>query len=460
MGKRLLLINPVNSNRAGLTVNHTGLFPPLGLGIVAALTPSDWCIEILDENFERFHFKEADLVGLSSFTAQITRAYEIAGIFREKNVYTVIGGIHASMMPDEALQYVDTVVIGEAESTWQRFIHDFENGQPRPAYREDRAAQTKISRARHDLFHPNYVFDSIQTARGCPMDCNFCSVTTFNGHNYRQRDIEDVLDELESIQKRFVYFVDDNLYGYGTNAAERAVALFNGITGRGIKKQWFSQASVNIADVDEVIGRAARSGCRMVLLGIEAERDSALEDAGKKLNRKFLDHYEDIFRRINSYGIAIFGSFIYGMERDTPESLRQRSKFIRDSDIDAMQITLMTPLPGTRLFQRLQDEGRLLYTNFPDDWARYDMTEVVFKPLLMTPEELFKGFCDAGMMLYNHAALWDKYLRTLSNTGNLATAWWAYYTNLNYHNAAVCLYVQRAWPSFWQLGESVQQFLL
>lgn len=281
------------------------------------------------------------------------------------------------------------------------------------------------------------------------MDCDFCSVTAFNGHDYRQRDIEDVLEELQGIQKKFIYFVDDNLYGYGANAAKRAIALFDGIAGRGIKKQWFSQASVNIADVDEVIGWAARSGCRMVLLGIEAESDSALEDAGKKLNRKFLDRYEDIFRRINSHGIAVFGSFIYGMERDTPESLRQRSKFIRDSDVDAMQITLMTPLPGTRLFQRLQDEGRLLYTNFPDDWARYDMTEVVFKPLLMTPEELFKGLCDAGMMLYNHATLWDKYLRTLSNTGDLTTAWWAYSTNLNYHTAAVCLYAQRAWPGLW-----------
>jgi len=459
MNKRLLLINPVNPNRAGLTVNHTGIFPPLGLGIVAALTPGDWEIEILDENFDRFRYREADLVGFSSFTAQITRAYEIAGIFRERHIPTVIGGIHASMMPEEALQYVDSVVIGEAESTWPRFIRDFEKGQQKPVYREDKTALTKISRARHDLFHPDYAFDSIQTARGCPMDCNFCSVTTFNGRNYRQRDIEDVLDELESIQKGLVYFVDDNLYGYGAGAAERATALFEGITRRGIKKQWLSQASVNFADFDEVLEGAARSGCKMVLLGIEAESDSALEDAGKKLNRKFLDRYADVFRRINSHGIAVLGSFIYGMERDIPDSLRQRSRFIRDSDVDAVQITLMTPLPGTRLFQRLEDEGRLLYTNYPGDWSRYDMTEVVFKPLLMTPEELFKGFCDAGMMLYNHAALWDKYLRTLSNTGNLTTAWWAYSANLNYHNAGVSLYTQRTWPLLWKLGKFVKEVM-
>jgi len=122
MGKKLLLINPVNPNRTGLTVNRSGRFPPLGLGTVAALTPSDWDIEILDENFDRFRYKKADLVGLSSFTAEITRAYEIAGVFRNRGIPTVIGGVHVSMMPEEALQYVDTVAIGEAESTWPRFI--------------------------------------------------------------------------------------------------------------------------------------------------------------------------------------------------------------------------------------------------------------------------------------------------------------------------------------------------
>jgi radical SAM superfamily enzyme YgiQ (UPF0313 family) len=443
MRKKLILINPVNPRRSGLNINPSGLFPPLGLGIVAALTPSDWDVEILDENFEKFRYKEADLVGLTSFTASITRAYEIASLYREKGIPTVVGGIHASMLPKEALQYVDSVIIGEAESTWPRFIKDFENGETKRMYREDRTAQAGISRARHDLFHPYYILGSIQTARGCPMDCDFCSVTTFNGGRYRQRDVEDVLDELESIPHKMLYFVDDNLYGYGAYASRRAIDLFKGIIDRGIKKNWISQASINFAEDDRVLEYAAKSGCRLIFLGLEAENDIALRDAGKKLNLKFLDRYENVFRRIHSHGIAVLGSFIYGMEHDTPDTLSLRTEYILNSDVDAIQMSLMTPLPGTRLFQKLRDQGRLLYTHFPDDWDRYDMTEVVFKPLLMEPQELFDAWCDGGIAIYNHASLWYKYTKTLITTQNLVTAMWAYSANLNYHNAGASVYLQR-----------------
>jgi radical SAM superfamily enzyme YgiQ (UPF0313 family) len=448
MRKKLILINPVNPRRIGLNINPSGRFPPLGLGIVATLTPNDWEVEILDENFEKFRYKEADLIGLTSFTASITRAYEIAGIYREHGIPTAIGGIHASMLPEEAMEYVDTVVIGEAESTWPRLIEDFKNGGLKRIYREDRTAQTEMNRARHALFHPSYVFSSIQTARGCPMDCDFCSVTTFNGRQYRQRDVEDVLDELETIPRKMVYFVDDNIYGYGPYASRRASDLFKGIVDRGIKKDWFSQASLNFADDDSVLEHAAKSGCRMILLGIEAENDVALQDVGKKLNLKFLNRYEKVFHHIHSHGIAVLGSFIYGMQHDTFETLARRTEYILNNDVDAVQITLMTPLPGTRLFQKLRDEGRLLYTNFPDDWDHYDMTEVVFKPLLMEPDELFNAFCDAGIALYNHPTLWYKYMKTLSTTRDMTTAMWAYSTNLNYHNAAVGLYLQVKWPFF------------
>jgi radical SAM superfamily enzyme YgiQ (UPF0313 family) len=448
MGRKLILINPVYPYRTGLSVNPGGRFPPLGLGVVAALTRGDWDIKILDENFETFRYEEADLVGISCFTSQIIRAYEIASIYRERGIPTVIGGIHASMLPEEALKYADTVVIGEAERTWPILIEDFEKGKLRRIYRGDGTSGTRISGARHDLFHPKYLFGSIQTARGCPMDCNFCSVTTFNGGQYRQRDIEDVLDELETIRQPYVYFVDDNLYGYGKHAAKRAIALFEGIVERGIQKQWFSQSSINFADSETVVARAAKSGCRMILLGIEAESDNALQDAGKKLNIKFLDRFETVFHRINSHGIAVLGSFIYGMEHDTIESMRARTKYILDSEIGAIQISLMTPLPGTRLFKQLQDQGRLLYTDFPNDWTHYDMTEVMFKPLMMTPEELYEGFCEAGMTLYNHATLLYKYIDTLRITRNLTTAVWAYRANLNYHNAAMGLYLQRSWPLF------------
>src|SRR5690554_540068 len=210
MKKRLVLINPSNPCKIGLTVNKSSRFPPLGLGIIAALTPEDWDIKIIDENFNTFKYEDADLVGITAFTSSVVRAYEIAKEYRKKNIPTIIGGIHASMLPDEAIQYVDTVVIGEAEGVWHQVISDFENGKLQRIYQgEVIGGETvhAIPKARHDLFHHGYMFGAVQTARGCPMDCEFCSVTQFNGYKYRQRPIDDVLDELESIPQKMVFFV-------------------------------------------------------------------------------------------------------------------------------------------------------------------------------------------------------------------------------------------------------------
>jgi radical SAM superfamily enzyme YgiQ (UPF0313 family) len=156
---------------------------------------------------------------------------------------------------------------------------------------------------------------------------------------------------------------------------------------------------------------------------------------------RMLDEYEEVFRRIRSHGIAVLGSFIYGMDSDTPEALVRRTEFILNSDVDAVQISLMTPLPGTRLFDRLLCEGRLLYTNFPADWTRYDMTEVLFDPRRMKPKDLYHGVADACIRIYNPYNLWCRYLRTLATVRSNATAWWAYSTNLNYMKTslAVCL---------------------
>jgi len=437
MSKTLLLINPVNPHRTGLTVNPSSRFPPLGLGIVAALTPEDWQVEIVDENFEPFEYKEADLVGLTAFTATINRAYEIASLYRERGIPTALGGIHASMLPVEALEHVDTVVIGEAEGVWTKVIADFEAGKVQTTYRAEWPELRGMPKPRHDLFHPDYMFGSIQTARGCPMDCEFCSVTAFNGRRYRQRPVEEVLDELETIPQKMVFFVDDNIIGYGKQAAERAVALFKGMIERGIKKDWFCQASLNFADSDDVLEYAAKSGCRMVFLGVEAEDNEALEEVNKKLNLKMVDSYEEVFHRVNRHGIAVLGAFIYGMDNDTPEALRRRTDYILGSGVDVMQTTHLTPLPGTRLFSKLQDEERLLYTNFPTDWEHYDMTEVIHRPLSMTPQEFAEATSESNRRLMSRWSIWRKFAKTWRATGSFVTAMWAYSSNMNYRNVAL-----------------------
>ena len=437
MSKKLLLLNPVNPSRIGLTVNLSSRFPPLGLGIVAALTPDDWKVEIVDENFESFEYKEADLVGLTAFTAAATRAYEIASLYRDRGIPTILGGIHTSMLPEETLQYVDTIVVGEAEGVWAKVIADFEAGKLQRIYRGEWLDLKEMPIPRHDLFHPGYIFSSIQSARGCPMNCEFCSVTAFNGRRYRQRPVEEVLDELETVYQKRVFFVDDNIIGYGKQAAERAMDLFKGIIERRIKKDWFCQASMNFADNEYVLEYAAKSGCRMVFLGVEAENTDSLEEVNKKLNlRMGVDTYEEAFRRINRHGIAVLGAFIYGMDSDTPEALRHRTDYILNSSVDVMQTTYLTPLPGTRLFGKLQDEDRLLFTNFPADWDHYDMTEVTHKQLSMEPQELANAMSESIHRLYNRLSIWRKFAKTWRATRSFTTAMWAYSSNINYRSVA------------------------
>ncbi|MEI7664312.1 MAG: radical SAM protein, partial [Bacteroidota bacterium] len=350
-GKKLLLINPVNKQRKGFISDPGTRFMPLGLGIVAALTPPGWEVELVDESFEDFTFRAADLVALTGFTANAQRAYEIAAMYREAGIHTVMGGIHASMCTEEVLNYLDSVVTGEAEGAWTTLIADFEAGKPGRLYAGGITDIDEVPHVRRDIYskYP-YIYDLVQTSRGCPNGCDFCSVTQLCGKTYREREVEEVLDELEKTTRPMLFFVDDNLINNKKGAAERAIRLFKGMVDRGIKKVWFSQAAINFADNDEVLYWARRSGCNMILMGIEAETEQALKDVRKNLNlNRGVDSYEKIFRKIHKHGIGILGFMIFGLESDKVEDLYARRAFIKNCGVDSYQCTILTPLPGTGL---------------------------------------------------------------------------------------------------------------
>jgi radical SAM superfamily enzyme YgiQ (UPF0313 family) len=434
--KKLILINPFNQYTKGGLYDTHAMSPPLALGIIAALTPEDWHIEIIDENFDEFSFRDADLVGISAMTANINRAYEISAIYREKGIPTVIGGIHASMLPDEAARYCDVVVSGEAESVWHILIEDFLAGRLKPRYKGEFLPMKHMPAPRRDLFHPSYTYANIQTTRGCPMNCDFCSVHTFNGSRYRQRPVEEVLDELESIPFDRVYFVDDNIIGYSKQSADRAIALFKGMIDRGIKKDWYCQASLNVADNEEVLRYAAESGCRMILIGIESEKEEQLEEANKKLNlRMGTSKYKEVFDRIHKYGISVLGALIYGLDSDTVDDLYARTQFAIESNMDAMQATIVTPLPGTGLYDRMLKENRLLFTNYPEDWKHYHFLEVVHKPKKLEPKAFMEAMLDNWSIMYDDKLLQKKMLKTLKQTRSARAAAWAYLSNVERHNA-------------------------
>ncbi|MBE0646750.1 MAG: B12-binding domain-containing radical SAM protein [Bacteroidales bacterium] len=433
----LLLVNPANKSGSGFIVNKDTRYQPLSLGIIAALTPANWKVKIIDENFRAFRYYEADLVGFTAFSSTVTRAYELAQIYREKGIPTVIGGIHASMVPDEASEYVDSVVTGEAEGVWQKVIADFENGNLQKRYRGALTDMIQSPHPRRELFHPGYVFASIQTTRGCPMNCDFCSVTAFNGAHYRYRPIPEVIEELRTIPQQNVFILDDNIVGNTTQAQERAIELFKAIIDSGIRKDWIGQASLNVADNEDVLKYAAKSGCRMLFIGIESEQEDQLKSANKRLNAKMgISSYDRVFDKMHKYGIAVIAGFIFGWEDDTKERIDHRVAFTRSCHADSIQSTLMTPLPGTRLFERLKKEGKLVLRNFPNDWQYYGYEHLTFHPDTMDREEMQEYIFKAIDRVYSPGFLKIRMLKSWWRTGSFITAYWSYMSNWNYRGMA------------------------
>jgi len=446
MSKKMLLINPVQDARLNLGSVLGLRLSPTSLAYIAALTPPEWDIGIVDENIEPITYDNCDLVGITAITTNAPRAYEISEHYRTKGVKTVMGGIHASMLPDEAMQHVDSVVIGEAESIWQTVIHDFERNELKRFYRGERISLENTIRPRRDLYDSSkYMVNFVQTARGW-----FCSVTTFGGRMYRQRPVEGVLDELADIDSQNLFFIDDNVLGYGNKAEERALRLFRGMKDRGLNKRWACQVGIDFSRNTEVLQCAGEAGCAVAFIGFESINEETLRGMHKARNLKVgVESYKDIIKRIHEYGIAIHGAFVFGGDGDKKDVFHRTIDFLLDSNIDSAQLTIMTPLPGTQLYSRLRSEGRLLLSNYPDDWRHYDFGEAVFRPRHMTADELEEGVAEVYRHTTSRFSSLQRALTTLTQTKNLPAAVNAYYWNRGYGSLAMRKYhyLKNALPS-------------
>lgn len=379
------------------------LFPPLALAAVAALTPQQWDIEIIDESVTEHHPEPGiDLVGITSITGVAPRAYEHARQYRALGVPVVMGGIHPSALPKEALDHADAVVIGEAEPVWAELLEDLAAGRLRRVYqgKMDRAGfRTPV--ARRDLFdHRRYLtVNTVQTSRGCPFNCSFCSVTRFFGRTYRTRPLEDVVAELKPMAGQTVLFVDDNVTG-NPGWARR---LFQAITPLGIR--WLGQSSITIAEDTELLDLAAASGCAGLFIGFESLLEENLCSAGKaRINRT--DRYRQAIRAIHSRGIGIEGAFIFGFDHDTPDIFARTLSFARDNRLAAAQFGILTPFPGTAVADSLRAEGRITTS----DWSQYTISNVVFRPRLMTADRLREGFVGAYREFYSYRCMLSRLL--------------------------------------------------
>ena len=436
--RKLLLINPNSSFKRGIYHTSTVSMPPLNLGVIAALTPSHWDVEILDENFEDFHFKEVDLVGFTSFTSSANRAYEIADIYRKAGITTVMGGIHVSMVPEEAGKYIDVVVKGEAESVWKDVINDFENNELKKYYQGTLEPLYNSPPPAIHLYSPKIGLGSLQTTRGCPMNCDFCSVHLFNGRKYRYRPVEDVVKEFIRIPQERLYIIDDDFYGYGKKHAERAKEICRGFINSGVKKHWYTFTSMNLANDSEALDLMFKAGCRMVLLGIESEIAEQLVASNKTTNLKVgVDNYEKVYDAFHEAGIAVLGSFIYGLDTDTKETIRRRTDYFINSSIDCIQPGMLTPLPGTGTYNTLKKENRILKNNFPKDWERYTFFNNVIEPVNMSHDEFTQLMQEEWRRIFDIKVLKRKYLETLKLTKSVEAAGWALATNINYRNTVL-----------------------
>ena len=403
-------------------------FAPLSLAYVAAVTPSDWEIKIVDENFDTLIDEEADLVAITAFTSTINRAYDIAKKYRERKIKVIMGGIHVSMLPDEALKFSDAVVIGEAEGIWQKVIQDFENNRLDSKYIGPRLDLNNFGiKPRRDLLHPSYIWNTVQTSRGCPFDCYFCSVSKYLGKQYRQRNSQDVLAELEEIEGNYVAFLDDNLVGYSQNNHQRAANLFSGMIKKGLGKKWWMQTSINIGEDERLVELAAAAGCMFVFIGFETIDESILKKMKKGVNIKAGENdYRKIIKNFHKFGIGILGAFIIGNDSESPEYYRALSDFFKHSGIDMFQISVLTPLPGTTLMDQLKRDDRLIYKNFPEDWDKFRFSYVVHQPEDIDPETIYIGNNFIKSHLYSFPAYQLRLLKSFYNLrhpGNFITAY-------------------------------------
>ncbi|MFH1419046.1 MAG: radical SAM protein [Planctomycetota bacterium] len=357
--------------------NRSRVWKPLGLMALAALTPPEWEITIFDENIRLPDYAALpppDLVGVTAFTSQANRAYEVAAHFRGRGVPVVMGGIHATMCPDEATARADAVVTGEAELVWAQVLADIRQGDLRPLYEGTHAKMDEVPPARHDLLTRDYAFGSIQTTRGCPLNCSFCSVTAFNGYRYRQRPVADVVREFGTIREKLVLVVDDNLIGTSRQHIARAKDLFRAMIQAKLRKRWIGQVTINMADDEELLRLAAKAGCVGVFIGFESPTAAGLQEVGKKFNLVNGRDFAASVRRIRRHKILVAGSFIMGLDTDESGIGRRIAEAAKHYGVDILNTLFLTPLPGTRLWDELAAQGRIAADRFPEDWKHYTLT--------------------------------------------------------------------------------------
>ena len=410
---------------------------PLWVATLAAHTPDDVELTFRDDGLDPIDLAgesdAPDLVGISVNSKTAARAYAIADAYRARGSQVVLGGIHATALPNEAAEHADAVVSGEAEWIWQDVVRDARQGKLRSSligraiYKHDEYKPLDgLPQPRRDLFKSKrYVpFDVVQTTRGCPYPCEFCSVSTYNGNKFRFRPVAEVISELETCGQR-ILFGDDNVMihtKYSTELFEAMVPL---------RKHWVGQASLAALNRVENVAVMARSGCRALFIGFESVADTAVRHAGKKQNKP--QQYAEVVRCLSDHGIGVWGSFIFGLDDDSPDAFERTVEFCIEAKVTAAAFALLTPYPGTALYKRLKAEGRLT----KDAWwlsTDHNTDAPFYLPATMTREALRAGWVRAWQSMYSMSSIRRRYDFGLRHSWIQNVAYWP--LNLMMHELA------------------------
>jgi len=360
-------------------------YPIITLPHLAGITPSKYDVKIVNENLDTLNFDEdADVIGITCYTMTAPRVYKIADEFRRRGKKVVLGGYHPTALPEEAGKHADSIVLGMAEATWPKLLNDAEKGQLKAIYERDTDFDmADVPPIRRDLITHNPLQGAVQTTRGCTNRCEFCAISSFCQHGVKQRPIKNVVEEIKQIPNRLYVIHDPHL----TQNRKYALELFKELIKQKIRKSWVANGTTNVlAQVDdEWLTLARKSGCVEWFVGFESVSQAALDGIKKTHNK--VEDFKKMIKRLHDYGMTVQGGIIFGFDEDTPDIFDITIERLHELEIDVLEVNVLTPYPGTPLFDNMEREGRLTTR----DWSRYNQIDVVFKPKQMTEKELSDG---------------------------------------------------------------------